>query len=416
VRVNGSGGLPAWLPAAIGSAARRGGADDEALLSGRAWGQFLESLQRSSAVLRSERAPDTPVDQAAGYRHLLVLLALGIDEALRSSDPYNPVVKPGNVDAVLKWGMDCPDAAYVGAAIRPDATYRVHVGRGTVRYLGFQVMGGIESLANVVAEDLVASADGTLEIVLSADEQPGNWMPLVPGASSLVVRQFFYDWDHERPAELSIECTSRPEGSERPPVAALSPAAVARQLSALGDFVEASVAFWLDIEDAGRSEGLNCFREPAARTDIGGAAENVTVWGSWDLEPDEALVIEVTPPEARYWSVALGNFWWESIDFANHQSSLNGHQAVVDADGVFRAVVSLPDPGIANWLDPAGNRQGPMIFRWVRADHAPVPSVRVVPLDRLDAELPEGTARVDAAGRRRTIAARRRAVERRYPR
>jgi len=412
----GPGGPPAWLPASIASAARRGTGDDEALLSGRAWEGFLQSLERAAAILRSERAPASPVEQAGGYRHLLVLLALGIDEALRTSDPYNPVIKPGNVDAVLKWGMDCPDAAYVGAAIRPDATYRLHVGRGTVRYLGFQVMGGIESLANLVAEDLVPSPDGTFEIVLCADEHPGNWMPLGPGASTLVVRQFFYDWDHERPADLSIECTSRPQGADRGPGGALSAAAVGRQLSALGDFVEASLAFWLDIEEAGRAAGLNRFREPAARPDIGGAAENVTVWGSWDLDPADALVIEVTPPEARYWSVALGNYWWESIDFANHQSSLNGHQAVLDPDGVFRAVVSLEDPGVANWLDPAGNRQGPMIFRWVRADHAPVPSARVIPLDALDAALPEGTTRVDAAARRQTIAARRRAIERRYAR
>ena len=37
---------------------------------------------------------------------------------------------------------------------------------------------------------------------------------------------------------------------------------------------------------------------------------------------------------------------------------LNGHQAVLD-DGVFRAVVAHRDPGVANWLDTAGNRRGP---------------------------------------------------------
>ncbi|MGP8059860.1 MAG: DUF1214 domain-containing protein [Acidimicrobiales bacterium] len=414
--MSGSGGPPAWLPASVGSAVRWGTADDEALLSGRAWGRLLESLGLAAAVLGTERAPATPVDQAAGYRHLMVLLALGIDEALRAADPYHPVIKPGNVDSVLKWGMDCPDAAYVGAAVRPDATYVVRGRRGTVRYLGFQVMGGIESLANIVAEDLVQSADGTFDIVLSAAEQPGNWMPLAAGASSLVVRQFFYDWENEEPAELSIECTSGPSGPERPPPGELSASAVARQLIALGDFVQASVEFWLDIEEAGRAQGLNSFREPAARTDIGGAAENVTVWGSWELDADQALVIEVTPPEARYWSVALGNYWWESIDFANHQSSLNGHQAAVDDDGVFRAVVSLRDPGVANWLDPAGNSRGPMIFRWVRADEAPVPATRVVPFDAVAAELPAGTPRVDPRSRRRAVAARRAGIERRYPR
>ena len=72
---------------------------------------------------------------------------------------------------------------------------------------------------------------------------------------------------------------------------------------------------------------MNCFRQPAALTQMGAAAENVSTWGSWSLGDDECLVIEVTPPDALYWSVSLGNYWWETIDYAHRQSSLNGHQA-----------------------------------------------------------------------------------------
>jgi hypothetical protein len=191
---------------------------------------------------------------------------------------------------------------------------------------------------------------------------------------------------------------------------------VARQLVAIGGFIEASIAFWLDVEDGGRSQGINVFRQPAALTAMGAAAENVSVWGSWELDEDQALVIEVTPPEALYWSVSLGNHWWETIDYANRQSSLNGHQAVVDGDGVFRAVVSHTDPGVANWLDAAGQHQGPMIFRWLRAQGAPVPTTRVVTVGELDGALPPGTVRVDHDERRATIARRRAAVRRRFPR
>jgi len=149
---------------------------------------------------------------------------------------------------------------------------------------------------------------------------------------------------------------------------------------------------------------------------MGAAAENVSVWGSWELREGQALVIEVTPPEALYWSVSLGNHWWETIDYAHRQSSLNGHQAVIDDDGVFRVVVSHTDPGVANWLDTAGHRQGPMIFRWLRAQDAPVPTTRVVAVDELVTTLPAGTARVNQAQRRAVIARRRAAVRRRFPR
>jgi hypothetical protein len=401
----------------VGSAYRHptGGADE--LLSGRAWGRLLEALARVGAVLGGDRVPHDPVDLAAGYRHLLVQLALGIDEALRGGDPYDPHFAPANVDNVLKWGMDCPDAAYTGSPIRGDATYVVRVRRNTVRYLGFQVMGGMASTANVVADDLELDADGRVELVLSADRRPGNWVPLEPQSSSLVVRQFFYDWTNERAADLSIDCVSRTSADDAPPVPApLDPAGLAAQLDALGAHLEASIGFWLDIEEGGRAQGVNCFREPAALTQMGAAAENVSTWGSWSLVDDECLLIEVTPPEALYWSVSLGNFWWETIDYAKRQSSLNGHQAVLDDDGVFRAVVSHRDPGVANWLDTAGNHHGAMIFRWLRAAGAPVPECRVVRTDELPSALPAGTARVDPETRRGVLADRARAVRRRFPR
>ena len=122
------------------------------------------------------------------------------------------------------------------------------------------------------------------------------------------------------------------------------------------------------------------------------------------------------PPGALYWSVALGNHWWETIDYANHQSSLNGFQAVIDDDGIFRAVVSRRDPGITNWLDNAGHRQGPMIFRWLRADSHPVPGTRVIAFDSIDKNVPATTRRIDPDERLEVIAGRRAGVRRRFRR
>jgi hypothetical protein len=410
---NEGGGELAWLPASVGSAARRGTLSAESLHSGEAWQLLLQALGEAGGLLHSDRLPPGGEGDAAGYRHLLVLLALGIDEALRSSDPYEPVIRPGNVDNVLKWGMDCPDALYSGSALRSDATYVVRGTRGGARFMGLQVMAGIANAGDLVADDLEFGPDGTFELVLSTERHDGNWLPLTDGASTFVVRQFFYDWVNEEPASLEIECLSRPPHAE---VAQLSAAErTARQLAALGAFVRESVRFWWDIEEMGRTQGINAFRPPVVRSDIGGATENVTVWGSWDLTDDEAMVVEVTPPPALYWSMSFGNQWWETIDYAAHQSSLNGHQAVLD-DGVFRAVVAHRDPGIANWLDTAGNRRGAAIVRWVRADEAPVPETRVVPFDQLDSVLPPSTPRVTPEERRRALAARRAGIRKRFPR
>ena len=413
----------AWLPASVGSAPRRGTLSADSLHSGEAWQLLLSALGDAAGLLHSDRLPPGGEGDAAGYRHLLVLLALGIDEALRTSDPYEPAIRPGNVDNVLKWGMDCPDALYSGSALRSDATYLVRGTRGGARFMGLQVMAGIANAGDLVADDLEFGPDGTFELVLSAerpDGHDGNWLPLADGASTFVVRQFFYDWLHEEPASLDIECLTRParDGVDGDDGVAARPDAAertARQVAALGAFVRESVRFWWEIEEMGRAQGVNSFRPPVVRSDIGGATENVTVWGSWDLADDEALVVEVTPPPAMYWSLALGNQWWESIDYARHQSSLNGHQAVLD-NGVFRAVVSHRDPGIANWLDTGGNRRGAAIVRWVRADDAPVPTTRVVPFDQLDSVLPASTPRVTPAERRAVMAARRAGVRKRFSR
>jgi hypothetical protein len=136
--------------------------------------------------------------------------------------------------------------------------------------------------------------------------------------------------------------------------------------------------------------------------------------GNFRCAPDEAVLVEFKPPVCHHWSVSLANWWWEAIEFGSRQSSLNGHQAVLDQDGVFRGVIAHADPGVANWLDPAGHSAGTIAARFLRADAAPTPRLRAVPVSALADQLPAGTARVERAERERMLERRRRAVVRRY--
>ena len=142
----------------------------------------------------------------------------------------------------------------------------------------------------------------------------------------LIIRQFFYDWDHEVPATMRIDrLTSSPARSAaRSEVA--PDAATARQLVAAGAFVEANLDFFLAFANPAVP---NSFNPPFDGTGMGAAAENRPVIGSWKLQSDEALLVEVTPPIGLYWSLSIGNVWWETIDYAEHITSLNGHQAVL---------------------------------------------------------------------------------------
>ena len=137
--------------------------------------------------------------------HLLVLLAAGIDTALRV-DP-DPVlgVRATSTDDVITWGMECPDGLYTGSTLRGDESYRLYGNRGTARYVGLQTMNGIAATSNALVDELDVDADGNFEVILSADERSGNWMRIEGDHPTLTVRHFFYDWDTEVPSSLQIE-------------------------------------------------------------------------------------------------------------------------------------------------------------------------------------------------------------------
>jgi len=83
-------------------------------------------------------------------------------------------------------------------------------------------------------------------------------------------------------------------------------------------------------------------------------------------------------------------------------------------DGVFRAVISAKDPGVANWLDTAGHSEGPALIRWLECDAGPRPTTQKVALDEVRKALPESTARVTPEQRAQIVERRRAHVARRY--
>jgi hypothetical protein len=398
----------AWLPHSIAEAALSAG-DGEAPDLSAAWAHLQERLNAAEQLVRSTPVNKNRLDYGSGMRHLMVLLAVGTDMALRADPDPVLAVNRARMDDIVTWGLECPDCVYLNASLRAGETYRIFGSRGTARYVGLQTMDGIAATANCLVDELEVDADGNFEAILSADEHGGNWLRLAGDHPTLTVRNFFYDWDTEVPALLHIERI----GDEVAPSARSVEfdVSVSRQLHALGDFVYDNLKFFLDF---GAMPPANGFIPPMDMSDMGAAAENRPVIGRFDLAPDEALILEVEPPEGVYWSISLGNPWLETIHYGRHQSSLNGHQAVVDADRVFRAVICATDPGVANWLDTAGHSNGAMLLRCVRTETAPVPSVRVVKVDEVLSLLPADTTMTTPDARSHVIEARRHAVYERF--
>jgi hypothetical protein len=399
----------AWLPHSIAEASLTGKPDCDDVDLPRAWTHLMGRLEGAAQLVESVPVSRNCVDLAAGMRHLLVLLASGIDEALRFDDDPILCVQRASTNDIVTWGMECPDCIYTRAVMRGGETYRLFGNRGTAQYVGLQTMDGIVSTANELVDELEVDADGNFEVILSSDERDGNWMRIEGDHPTLTVRHFFYDWNTEVQSSLDIErLGGRVEVHRR----TVGPeVAVSRQLVALGDFVQDNLQFFLQFGGAAPPNG---FLPPIDRSAIGAAAENRPVIGRWELGPDEALILEVEPPEGVYWSYSLGNPWWETIHYGRHQSSLNAHQVAVDSDGLVRVVLCGRDPGVANWLDTAGHSNGAMILRCVRTATAPTPNARVVSFNDIASALPIDTKRVTADERASVIEGRRRAVHERF--
>lgn len=155
---------------------------------------------------------------------------------------------------------------------------------------------------------------------------------------------------------------------------------------------------WFPLGKPVREHLVNTLSPPRASASQG-LADNLYGNGWFDLPEDQALIITLDAPDALMWSFQLGNFWFESLDYANHSSSLNGHQAVASSDGKYRLVVSRTDPGVANWLDPAGHQSGYMQYRYQQTRTTPIPKVERVTFSQLRDQLPADTTQVTATER-----------------
>jgi hypothetical protein len=261
--------------------------------------------------------------------------------------------------------------------------------------------------------ELQSSADGTFELFLGGDERPGNWLCLEPNAEFVLVRQYFNDWERERPADVIIER-----------IGAMHPAPpprtdqIAARLERLCLWLERGGALWERMSKSALDlppNSINVFlpQDSDQRAGLRGQAYGL---GNFHCAPDEAVIIEFTPPGCRHWSVSLANWYWESLDFATRQTSLNGHQAALDSDGFFRGVIAHEDPGVANWLDTAGHQCGTLTARFLLADSSPEIRLRTLKQAELAAALPASTPHIDPLARAHALEARWRAVRRRYGR
>jgi hypothetical protein len=356
---------------------------------GTAWREFCDSLKAAGDKIL-EHSED-PLDRVEGFRYLARLARGGLESFLEHGDSEFPTVP--SLPYMLKIGCDNPDAHYQRVTIDARRTYRLHGPRGTVNYLGIGAYsGGYTSGAKTPGRqgylefNAPDSADETLDIVVSRERpaalQAGqHWLRTSDDTTVLIIRNFFADRQTERSSDLRIECLDRDH--ERP--APLDGKQLAGGLAMAGLFVHGVVDLfvgWVEDLFRPRPNTLDFLPEEDA---AGGWADPNQLFrhGYWTLEPGEALLVEFTPPDCRYWNFQLNNIWEESLDYRFLSVTVNQHTARYEPDGSVRIVVAERDPGFGNWMDTAGHRHGTMGLRWNQAVSDVAPRCHVVAVDDL---------------------------------
>jgi hypothetical protein len=295
-------------------------------------------------------------------------------------------------------GQNCQDMRYGITLLDGDATYRLSGRLGELKLALFQVQSHVmgqpdaEEIGNYDLHDY-AGGDGTFDLVISAEEQPGSWIRLNPGSLNFVIVRRILAAITDDPGEMRLERTGGPD-----PTTETDPNTVAERLNMAADLLRFFVREWCValydtyIKAAGGKNRFALIEGEELASDTLGSPSTTYGLSVYELEPDQALIVEWDPPDSAYWSFQIGDVWSNALDFANYQTHVGMKTAAIDNDGRVRAVVSHTDPGVPNWLDTRGRREGTVVMRNYRAKGETVaPTMEVVPLAKIRDALPEGT-------------------------
>lgn len=359
------------------------------------WQNYCAALAQADAVLDLVEGNDDVRMRQEVYRLLFQSLAQGYTNAFL--DPEFPDFYPDN-NCVFNIATANPDFAYLLATIDGTRPYRLSGRRGDALFVHIDIVsGGLgtmqepgPSVSGFDLDQLDCDADGNFELLLSTERpegHPGNWIALPAQARRLLVREARYDWRGADSMRLAISCLDAP-ASPTP----LTAQETARRLSRLAAQPARYTRIWLGNVARMRKAGLVNAVETGNFAGHGGFSSQYYCQGLYTIPPGHALLLETDLPEqCAYWNVQLSDPLWSAGDFLNRQTSISGGTAHIDADGRFRAVIALDDPGVPNWLDAAGNSDGALMLRFTRSGSQPVPTITPVPFDAIRTHLPADT-------------------------
>ncbi|MBV9350890.1 MAG: hypothetical protein JOZ23_05070 [Mycobacterium sp.] len=341
---------------------------------------LIEAIAEAEQLVAGAPHIETEADLLEGLQYLAGCVAACTHLAF-DYERDHPFLQSGT-GPFTKMGLDNPDTLYFGCRVHADHDYLVTGTRGSTTDLSFQLLGGEYTDENVPGSQ-AAFDDRELDM---ADDGTFEWRlhPSAPG--QLVIREVYGDWSQRRGTVAISRLDTA--GTAPPP---LTRETIEKRYATAGKQLVNRVKTWLQFPQwFYLNIPVNTMVAP--RLTPGGLATQYSSAGHFDLQPDQALVITVPVSDAPYLGFQLGSLWYISLDYINHQTSLNASQAQADPDGKIRIVVTDQNPGITNWVETLGHRRGFLQFRWQRVSRrlteADGPTVELVDFDAVPAALP----------------------------
>jgi hypothetical protein len=383
------------------------------------WADQMKALERVGDELLATWRPDGATEAETQDMNKLALSILATGYLCRVyTGPDRPQFMPLWNFAFNQGGPD-PDYVYSTAEIDAAGTYRLSGFRGTSRFVEITQQswdmltpallstGG--PVDNLDLDEVTLGEDGYFSVLVSAERPEGydgDWWAMLPETRRLFVRKCACDWRNEVDASLAIARVDQP-GAD------MAPEEIAQRFSELADWVVDMISFDMALIRFYREKhGVNTLLRSGVIDEMGGLPKQAYYDGMHEIADDECLIVETDLPETvRYWQILVGDDRFCTVDWVNRQSSLNDHQAHIDSDGRFRAVISRLDPGVPNWLDKADFPWGVIQIRWNQASSYPDPTVTKVALAEVRNHLPADTPVVTPDQRRQQLAARREAAQ-----
>jgi hypothetical protein len=337
----------------------------------REWQIMAEKIAELGPWLMSQPGvlKDDPQVVSDGYRYLLTLLYGGLHNHLLNADVQRPKFI-SNWDDLAGWTSNSRDGIYRCANIDPRGTYRVVCKpqgglavTATIQSMNnfWVTEGGGKTLSTKNIYDYKAGKDGSYEVILSKDKPvSGNHFLLDDSTTAIVVREFIADDETQKRFRVSIERIDQPLTipAESDPEERL-----AEKINNAVNMVKNAASVYLNMTRMMR-QTVNGIQVVPDRSVYAGSLEVKYYSGSWDLGPDEALVFELKPVKAKYWSVTGTNFWNQALSATDIPGEINNYGAVTDPDGKIRILITHNDPGYANWISTGGLKVGNINIRF----------------------------------------------------